>query len=290
VRPHDWVWTQLAKRLGIAEHYNPRMADVPIEKWDEAVEALHREAYETWAAREEIALLNPPSWEEFQERPVFRFELKEPYHPFKEDLDRGETPFKETLSGKVEFYSEVLAKGPEFLANHENMPTGSGKCYGGGNLSPMAEWTIGGRDTFYDEEAARYPLLISSPHSYYRGNSSLDNSPWLNGDCYRHAAWMNVVDASARGIKDNDLVRVYNDIGEMVIPAYVTARIVPGCVYIFHGSWYTPGGDNSQLMPRGIDRRGAVNLLVHNEDLPRTIAEHFPTKALVQVEKWGEVD
>jgi anaerobic dimethyl sulfoxide reductase subunit A len=29
VRSHDWVWTQLAKRLGIADLYNPRMAGCP---------------------------------------------------------------------------------------------------------------------------------------------------------------------------------------------------------------------------------------------------------------------
>ncbi|MFC1994248.1 molybdopterin-dependent oxidoreductase [Chloroflexota bacterium] len=286
VRPHDWVWTQIAKRLGIAESYNPRMANVSIEKWDDTVENLHREAYEKWAAREDIITLNPPSWEEFQKKPVFRFEINEPYHPFQEDFEKGENPFKETLSGKVEFFSKVLANGPDYLAHHDYMPPGSGKCYGGGNLPPMAQWTPGGSDTFFSKKAVKYPLLASSPHSYYRENSAHDNNQWLSNDCYRHAVWMNVADAKVRDIKDDDQVRVYNDIGELVIPAYVTSRIIPGIVYIFFGGWYTRGRDKTRLMPDGIDRRGAVNLLVHNEDLPKTIVDHFPTKALVQVEKW----
>ena len=57
-------------------------------------------------------------------------------------------------------------------------------------------------------------------------------------------------------------------IGEMIIPAYVTSRVVPGTVFLFHGGWYTPGEDKSQLMPDGIDRGGAPSLLIHNEDLP----------------------
>jgi len=286
VRPVDWVWTQIAKRLGIVELYNPRMADVPDEKWDEAIEELHREAYEKWAATEEITLLNPPSWEEFQKKPIFRWEMpKDPYYPFKNDVERGENPFRGTESGKVEFYSKVLAKGPDYLATNE-VPPGSGKCYGGGNLPPMAQMTMGGRDTFYSKDTEKYPLLMSSPHAYYRIHSFLDNNPLLRADCYRHAVWMSVADAKARGIKDDDLVKVYNDIGEMVIPAYVTSRILPGTVAIHHGGWYKPSEDKTQLMPDGIDRGGAANMLTHNDDLPDTVVGFYPCKGLVQIEKW----
>ena len=44
--------------------------------------------------------------------------------------------------------------------------------------------------------------------------------------------------------------------------------------------------EKTQLMPGGIDRGGAPNLLVHNEDLPQTIVGMFPCKGLVQVEMW----
>lgn len=33
IKSSDWVWTQIAKRLGMAEQYNPRMVDVPDEQW-----------------------------------------------------------------------------------------------------------------------------------------------------------------------------------------------------------------------------------------------------------------
>ncbi len=287
VKSHDWVWTQVARRLGIAELYNPRMANVPDDEWDEAIEELHKEAYDKWAMREEVVPLNPPSWEEFQTKPIFRYEIKDPYYPFKDIIERGESLFSGTKSGKMEFYSKVLAKGPQHLATN-GAPYGSPKCYGGGNLPPMAEMTLGGVDTFYSENSREYPLLMSSPHSYYRVHSFLDNNLWLRDDCYRHAVWMSVADAKGRGIKDGDSVRVYNDIGEMILPAYVTSKVVPGSVFVFHGGWYKPSKDKTQLMPDGIDTGGAPNLLIHDEDLPETIIGIFPCKGLAQVEKWED--
>ena len=48
VRSKEWVWTQIAKRLGdeVAEGYNPRMKDVAWEDWVDAQEAIYQEAFE----------------------------------------------------------------------------------------------------------------------------------------------------------------------------------------------------------------------------------------------------
>lgn len=287
IKPVDWVWTQVAKRLGIADLYNPRMADVPDEGWDEAITALDREAYEKWASMEQIARLSPPTWEEFQKKPIFRMEIpKELYEAAKGDVGpRIGSPFMGTESGKIEFYSKALAKGPDYLANSET-PPGSGRCYGGGNLPPTAQMTMGGRDTFYSRDTQEYPLLMSSPHAYFRVHSWLDNNRMLRDECYRHAVWMSVADAKSRGIKDDDLVRVHNDIGEMILPAYVTSRVLPGTVFIYHGAWYKPNDARNQLMPDGIDRRGSPNMLTHNDDLPDTVIGFYPCKGLVQIHKW----
>lgn len=288
VKSNDWIWTHIASRLGIAELYNPRMVGVSDDEWDEAIEELHREAYEKWTQTEEIKPLNPPSWDDFQKKPVFRWELKEPHYPLKKELEAGENPFRGTESGKMEFYSNELAKGPQHLATCDHPIKGSARCYGPGNLPPMAEMTPGGWDTFYSKDTWKYPLLMSSPHPAYRVHTFLDNNLWLKDDCYRHAVWISVVDARVRKIKDDDLVRVYNDIGEMVIPAYVTSRVVPGTVFVLHGSWYMPSERKSQLMPDGIDVGGAPNFLIHNEDLPQTIVGIFDCKGLVQIEKYED--
>jgi len=296
VKSQGWVWVQIAKRLGIAEQYSPRLANVPDDKWDEVVEDLHREAYQKWLLREEIAPLNPPSWEEFQKKPIFRWDVKEPNYTYKNTIERGDNPFKETESGKIEFYSAELAAGLESKSsNAQGKSKSSGAKvhavngrYGGGNLPAMAQMMMGGKSTYHSKDAEKYPLLMSSPHGVFRIHTLLDNQPLLSEDCYRHAVWISVAEAKARGIADDDLVRVYNDQAEIIMPAYVTSRVVPGTVNIFHGGWYRPSTTKSDLMPEGIDTRGAPNLLTHYDEqpLPDTILDHEPCKALVEIEKW----
>lgn len=285
IKSGDWFWVQIARRLGLAELFSPRMVHVSDVDWDDTIELLHKEAYEKWAVRKEVARLHPPSWDDFQKRSVFRWEMGAPQYPGQGDIEKGLNPFRGTPSGKIEFHSEKLAKGPEFLGANEYYP---GKCFGGGRLPPSAQMTFGGKDTFYSADTKKHPLLMSSPHSYYRTHSLFDSNPWLR-DCYRHAVWMNVADARVRGIKDNEKVRVFNDIGEMVLPAHVTSRIVPGSVVVFHGAWYTPGKEKTALMPEGVDVRGSPNILTHNEDLPDTVIGFLPCKGLVEIQKWEGV-
>ena len=290
VKSRGWVWVQIAKRLGVAEQYSPLLANVPDDKWDETLEKLHHEAYEKWALQKEIAPLHPPSWEEFQKKPIFRWQVDEPYYTYKHAITHGKNPFSRTESGKIEFYSQELAAGlkdtpPDTRERKIHAVNGR---YGGGNLPPMAEMTMGGKATYHSKDTAQYPLLMSSPHGLYRIHSLLDNQPLLSRDCYRHAVWISVADAKARGIKDDDQVRVYNDQAEIIMPAYVTSKVVPGTVNIFHGGWYTPGTTRTALMPEGIDTRGAPNLMTHYDEqpLPETILDHEPNKALVEIEKW----
>jgi anaerobic dimethyl sulfoxide reductase subunit A len=296
IKPPGWIWVQIAKRLGIAEQYSPRLANVPDDKWDETIENLHREAYEKWELLPEIVPLKPPGWGEFQKKPVFRWQADEPHYTYKSIIERGENPFKRTESGKIEFYSKELAAGLENATQNSsiNVPSQARKMrpangrYGGGNLPPIAKMQIGGMSTYHSKDVKDYPLLMSSPHGLFRIHTLLDNQPLLSQDCYRHAVWISVADAKARGISDDDKVRVYNDQAEIIMPAYVTSRVVPGTVNIFHGGWYTPGKTKTELMPEGIDTRGAPNLLTHYDEQPspETILDHEPNKALVQIEKW----
>jgi len=99
--------------------------------------------------------------------------------------------------------------------------------------------------------------------------------PWL-GELDPQRVWISTVDAKARGIKDGDEVMVFNNRGKVVLPAWVTERIMPGVVCIYEGGWYHPDKD-------GIDRGGCANVLTMDEHSP---AGATPTNtALVQVKK-----
>ena len=83
-------------------------------------------------------------------------------------------------------------------------------------------------------------------------------------DEYRNSVWISVPDAKARGIRDGDLVLAYNDAGEVMVPAYVTSRMTPGCACLIFGRYYSPSAIKTEKMPDGIDRWGNCNFLIPN--------------------------
>ena len=95
IKSAGWIWVQIARRIGIAEQFSPLLANVPDEKWDETIEKLHREAYEKWASMAEIVPYNPPTWEEFQKKPIFRWQVDEPYYTYKDAITHGREPLQQ---------------------------------------------------------------------------------------------------------------------------------------------------------------------------------------------------
>jgi len=70
---------------------------------------------------------------------------------------------------------------------------------------------------------------------------------------------MSGVDAIARGIKDGDTVKVFNDKGTVVLPVYVSNRISPGITIMRHGAWF------NEISP-GVDNGGCQNSLTGELD------------------------
>jgi len=67
----------------------------------------------------------------------------------------------------------------------------------------------------------------------------METIPWLR-ELRTQAVSISSEDARARNIIDGEVVRVFNDRGEITIPARVTERIMPGVVEVPHGAWYNP--------------------------------------------------
>jgi len=180
----------------------------------------------------------------------------EPSVPFKRQIeDPANNPFP-TPSGKIEIYSQQLAD--------MNNP-----------LIPPIPKYIDTWESLNDRLARKYPLQLITTHPKWRAHSQFGNIPWLR-ELEPQAVAINARDAEARGIKDGDPVRVFNDRGEMSIPAKVTQRIMPGVVDVPEGAWYDPD-------KRGVDRGGCANVLTRDARSP---GGAFTTNTcLVQVEK-----
>jgi len=235
-KSHFEIATELATRLGITD-----FSDKTEEEWlKEPVEECK----------------DIPDYETFKKNGVHKVKFTQPYVCFQKQIDDPvNNPFP-TPSGKIEIYSQQLAD------------------VGNPMLPPIPKY-VEAWEGYNDPLAEKYPLQLVTTHTRRRAHTQFENIPWLR-ELYPQAMSISTTDAQKRGIKDGDMVRVFNDRGEMVIPARVTERIMPGVVNIPQGAWYDPDGS-------GIDRGGCPNVLTKDIISP---GGAFPSNTcLVQVEK-----
>jgi anaerobic selenocysteine-containing dehydrogenase len=155
------------------------------------------------------------TWDQLVRDGWARVELPRPYMPF---ADGAPTP-----SGKVEFYSAWLER--------EGLPALP-------TYIPLAE----GPDN--RELTARFPLQCIVPPNRFFLNSSFSQSELLRRRQGTATAMLAASDASARGIRDGDSVRVESPRGSARFTARITDATRPGVVVI-EGIWwhrFSPGG------------------------------------------------
>jgi anaerobic selenocysteine-containing dehydrogenase len=200
------------------------------------------------------------SWEEFEDKRYFIM----PTDPEWEKVPPGLREFYEdpeahplgTPSGKLEFYSQRLA---------DHYPDDKER-------GPLPKWVE--CSDFHDERiggerAKTYPLLLMSNHGRWRTHAQNDDITWTREirthkvkcwDGYAYEpVWINPQDAAARGIKDGDIVKLFNERGTVLGGAIVWQRIMPGVVSSDHGSradMICLDGSEGLL-----DRGGANNLI-----------------------------
>lgn len=216
------ICTELADRFGIKDQYTGGKTQEDILK-DIVADARKNDA-------------NFPSYEDFRAKGIYKTKPTEviAYKSFRDDP--AANPLK-TPSGKIELFSKQL-----FDMNKPDTIPAIPK-YVAVAEGPEAEESL----------KKKYPLQCIGHHTKRRVHSTFDNLPWME-EVEAQRAWINAKDAEARGVKDGDLVKVYNDRGTVKIPAKVTPRIIPGVCSVPQGAWYTPDKD-------GVDERGCINTL-----------------------------
>jgi anaerobic selenocysteine-containing dehydrogenase len=152
-----------------------------------------------------------------------------------------------TPSGKVEFYSRAMAKQ---------------------GLDPLPD----GTPSVDEEGQGRFQLQLITPPRHQFLNSSFNEVDYLRNQAGRPTIMIHPLDAVARGIEDEGLVRVYNDRGECYLYAQLTKDTSPG-VTVVEGLYWP------RFMPmnRGINQLTSQRLT----DMGRGCAFHCN---LVEVE------
>ena len=202
----------------------------------------------------------------------------EPY-PLPSDYVGGYLEGLQTPSGKFEFVAQTLKRidDPDRPPLNRYMPTYE--------------------DPVRNPELADFPLKLLTAHTRYAFHVMGDDEGSSVNDIREHrifkdgryylVARISAQDAAARGIRDADLIRLWNRRGSVVCAAQVTHRLQPGVVSTYAGSaQYAPVGEPGQSTDLG----GCVNMLCPSESITKKGHGIKPNAVLIQVEKWTGVD
>lgn len=215
------IAAELAERLAIKD-FNPHTED----EWLKMLFESNPEYQE-----------HIKDYDKFRQEGIHRIHLEKPYVAFQNQIEDPQNHPFETPSGKIEIFSQRVVD-----INHPLCP-------------PIPKYMHVPEDRF-DPLLKEYPLQLITPHPKNRVHSEMYEVDWLR-EIEPHRAWINPIDAQARGISDGDEIYVFNDRGKVAIPVWVTERIIPGVICIFEGAWYTPDEN-------GIDRGACANTLTND--------------------------
>lgn len=194
---------------------------------------------------------------------------------YKDFIDDPEANPRPSASGKFEIYSQAKA-------DKLNL------------INPKSEFKIKPYPTYYrarnnyedtfsnweTKEKGQYPFQMYQPHYLHRSHTEFDNIPWLQ-EAFASPVFINTDDAAAKGIKTGDTVLISNDRGQILRRASVLSSIMPGCIAC-------PHGPRTRFDPEtGIDLGGNENVLLGSGQQSRYFkqAEGY-NSCLVDFEKY----
>jgi len=262
-RSDYWICSQICKRWGREEVFTEGKDELGWAK----------EFYADAAEQAKGINVKMPSFDEFWKEGYVRFEQDDEASRYYTRLSAfRENPHKNRLgtpSGKIELYSPTIAK------------------FGYKDFAPHAAW-IEPFEWLGSEKAKKYPFSVTTPHSRYRLHSQLNNSIIRNYAevCAREPMLINVNDAKAKGIATGDVVRVFNDRGEILVGALVTDIIPEHVIAICEGAWYDP----EVLGEKSLCKHGCVNVLTRDKGTSSIAQSNCGHTILVNLEKYkGEI-
>jgi len=209
-----------------------------------------------------------------------------PFDIFWKSGDYVEFPVPDASKKWVRF--EAFRKDP--LLNPLGTPSGLIELYSK-NIEKMGYKDCGPHAAWYEPldwhkspDANKYPLELISSHPNKRLHSQLSNAPSLRKQyavADREPILIHPKDAAARGIKDGDVVRVFNSFGQILAGAVVTEDIVQGAVRVCEGAWYDP---DQPGVAGALCKNGCVNVLTRDIPTSSLAMGNCGQSGIVQVE------
>lgn len=189
-----------------------------------------------------------PTFDEMRELGIYKRFIKEHHVAYKDFRENPQENPLNTPSGKIEIYSERLAQiSKTWTLKPDEV------------IHPLPVY-VPNFEGWEASKQSQYPLQLTGFHYKSRTHSTYGNVELLK-DAAKQEMWINPMDAEARSIKNGDLIRIFNDRGEVRISAKVTPRMMPGVVALGEGAWYAPDGQK-------IDHSGSINVLTTQRPSP----------------------
>ncbi|MFH4412874.1 trimethylamine-N-oxide reductase TorA [Vibrio diabolicus] len=213
-KPDFQIMSELTQRFGRREEYTRGMSEM---EW---IESLYNDCKKANEGKFEM-----PGFNEFWEKSVLDFGEGKPWVRHADFRKDPELNPLGTPSGFIEITSRKIGRyGYEHCQEHPMWFEKSERSHGG----PGSD---------------KYPFWLQSCHPDKRLHSQMCESEEFRATYAvqgREPVYINPADAKAKGIKDGDLVRVFNGRGQLLAGAVLTDSYPRGVIRIEEGAWYGP--------------------------------------------------
>ncbi|MCG6467303.1 trimethylamine-N-oxide reductase TorA [Vibrio parahaemolyticus] len=213
-KPDFQIMSELTQRFGRREEYTRGVSEM---EW---IESLYNDCKKANEGKFEM-----PEFNEFWEKSVLDFGEGKPWVRHADFRKDPELNPLGTPSGFIEITSRKIGRyGYEHCQEHPMWFEKSERSHGG----PGSD---------------KYPFWLQSCHPDKRLHSQMCESEEFRATYAvqgREPVYINPIDAKAKGIKDGDLVRVFNGRGQLLAGAVLTDSYPRGVIRIEEGAWYGP--------------------------------------------------
>ncbi len=204
-----------------------------------------------------------PAFEEFWARGTLELPQAQQYHDLFADFRADpRTHALETPSGRIELWSQTIA---DFSLS---------------GLPPHPAW-LEPCEWLGNAQADELHLVSNQPATRLHSQLDAFGASASSKIHDREPLRIHPADAKARGIRDGQVVRVYNERGACLAGAVIDDGLMQGVVQLSTGAWYEP---RTPGVPGSLDVHGNPNVLTPNR--PSSLLTQAPTpgSTLVKVE------
>ena len=252
------IFSGIAKKMGVEEKFTEGRNQEEWQKW----------IYKQTSERAAAANIKIPSYEKFREDKWFK--IDDPSEPTLMLKDFREDPIKnplDTQSGKIEIFSQTVS-------NFEY-----DDCPGHPVWIEPCEWL--------GQKNKKFSLHLISNQPKNKLHSQMDHGNYSKSFKIedREPVEINPVDAESRGLKNGDIVKLFNDRGACLAGVIVEEKVMPGVIQISTGAWYDPENPDK---PNSMCKHGNPNILTHDKGTSKLGQGPIAHSCLIEMEKYKD--